>query len=147
MIFWVYYIFGGGIFMYFFERLFCFYTPPHTLMAFRTAIKRIDDLVFGVANRPWAKDWKIRFKPPQFTPSFLHYNISKTLRCSSGSTEECRRTTSLAQASHFRFDTSTRFRLFLSRFQRQFDLRALPGTLSLVTGSTLISPNPNQPLY
>lgn len=66
MIFWVYYIFGGEIFYVSFERLFCFYTPPHILKAFRTAIKRIDDLAFGFyANRPWAEDWKIRFKPPQ----------------------------------------------------------------------------------
>lgn len=134
-------------FYVFFERLFCFYTPPHTLRAFRTAIKRIDDLAFGVfANRPWAEDWKIRFKPPQFTPSFLHYNIAETLRCSRSDSTECRRTISLAQASHF----SPRHVYTLpplSRFRRQFDLRVLPSTLSLVTGSALIPPNPNQPLY
>ena len=115
MIFWVYYIFGGEIFYVSFERLFYFYTPPHILKAFRTAIKRIDDLAFGFyANRPWAEDWKIRFKPPQSTPSFLirlistaastsylHYNIVETLRCSRSDSTECRRTTSLAQASYF----------------------------------------------
>lgn len=87
-------------FYVFFERLFCFYTPPHTLRAFRTAIKRIDDLAFGVfANRPWAEDWKIRFKPPQFTPSFLYY------RSAEGPLPWHKPPTS-------RLDTSTRFYLF-----------------------------------
>ena len=92
---------AARFFMYLLSA-FLLYTPPHILRAFRTAIKRIGGLAFGFfANRPWVEDWKIRFKPPQFTPSFLYYNIVETLRCGRSDSTECQRTTSLAQAFHF----------------------------------------------
>lgn len=133
MIFWVYYIFGGEIFYVSFERLFRFYTPPHILRAFRTAIKRIDDLVFGFfANR-------LRLRTGKLYLSHLNLLLAFVEMTTRGSAEG---PLPWHKPPTSRLDTSTRFHLFLSKFQRQFGLHALPSTLWLCNWQCYYFPEP-----
>ena len=156
MIFWVYYIFGGEIFSHVsFERPFCFYTPLHILRAFPgLMIWHLGCSQTGLGLRTGKLDLEatLIYSTPGFLIrlintahlyTYLHYDIVETLRCSRSGTE-CRRTTSLAHASHF----SPR---------HVYTLPPLSSEASKTNYQYIIacnwqcsyfpSPNPNQPLY